>query len=256
MRAEGVGTVTRREASTDRRRSRRVRRGGCGPEDEAQRGESEDSVEDDGLVEFDDERCRRSLPSCTRADAPEEIAEEARPEVSTPSQRVRRNGTKRRRHQVTATEQKTAAKIARPAPTFDKKPQLPGSVSNRDQRHAWSAGLRGRCCVSSSARYSSGDAGTALFPRPHIPTETKPADDGWKSFRVQLQSGWFLAVLVLLLATISFVAGMAVRRGALNAVMGDIDDVAQPKSAPAPSVAPNPSNNNSGCHRSGKAAGN
>ncbi len=51
---------------------------------------------------------------------------------------------------------------------------------------------------------------------------------------MQLQSGWFLAALVLLLATISFVAGMAVRRGALNAVMGDVDDVAQPKSAPAP----------------------
>jgi TonB family protein len=51
---------------------------------------------------------------------------------------------------------------------------------------------------------------------------------------VQLQSGWFLAALVLLLATISFVAGMAVRRGALNAVMGDVDDVLQPKSAPAP----------------------
>jgi TonB family protein len=61
------------------------------------------------------------------------------------------------------------------------------------------------------------------------------AEGGWKSFRVQLQSGWFLAALVLLLATISFVAGMAVRRGALNAMMGDVDDVVQPKSAPAPS---------------------
>jgi TonB family protein len=43
---------------------------------------------------------------------------------------------------------------------------------------------------------------------------------------------------------------MAVRRGALNAMMGDVDDVAQPKSAPAPSsgnltgnLAPNPSGN-------------
>src|SRR5580704_5053422 len=74
------------------------------------------------------------------------------------------------------------------------------------------------------------------------------ADGGWKSFRVQLQSGWFLALLVLLLATISFVAGMAVRRGALNAMMGDVDDGAQPRSVPAASAgnrAANPSGNGS-----------
>ena len=100
--------------------------------------------------------------------------------------------------------------------------------------------------------YSGGDAAASLFPKPRVRVDgaTAAADDGWKSFRVQLQSGWFLAALVLLLATISFVAGMAVRRGALNAMMGDVDDVAQPKSAPAPSsgnltgnLAPNPSGN-------------
>lgn len=54
---------------------------------------------------------------------------------------------------------------------------------------------------------------------------------------MQLQTGWFLAALVLLLALISFVAGMAVRRGALNGVMGDVDDIVQPRSAPSPTAA-------------------
>src|ERR1700733_11592995 len=99
-------------------------------------------------------------------------------------------------------------------------------------------------------RYSSGDAAASLFPKSRVPAEmaAPSADGGWKSFRVQLQSGWFLAVLVLLLATISFVAGMAVRRGALNAMMGDVDDVAQPRSVPAASagtLAADPSGNGS-----------
>jgi TonB family protein len=81
-------------------------------------------------------------------------------------------------------------------------------------------------------RNSSIDAEPTLFPRPHSQGAAK-ADDGWKSFRVQLQTGWFLAALVLLLALISFVAGMAVRRGALNGVMGDVDDIVQPRSAPS-----------------------
>src|SRR5580704_5871192 len=90
--------------------------------------------------------------------------------------------------------------------------------------------------TAAPAHYSTRDAAATLFPARRVAAEPAAADDGWKSFRVQLQSGWFLAVLVLLLATISFVAGMAVRRGTLNAVMGDGDDVVQPKSAPAPSA--------------------
>jgi TonB family protein len=58
------------------------------------------------------------------------------------------------------------------------------------------------------------------------------ADSGWKVFRIQLQTGWFLAALVLLLALISFIAGMAVRRGALNDVLGEQQDSLIPKSSP------------------------
>jgi hypothetical protein len=51
-------------------------------------------------------------------------------------------------------------------------------------------------------------------------TDDIPEETG-KDIRVHLQSGWVLGVLVALLALISFFAGMAVRRGALNRMVGD-----------------------------------
>ncbi len=78
-------------------------------------------------------------------------------------------------------------------------------------------------------------ADAPLFVRPHRPAYV-PDDDGWKSYRVKLQSGWFVAALILLLALISFVAGMAVRRGALNSVIGQTDEPAHPQSAPQPTT--------------------
>jgi TonB family protein len=64
--------------------------------------------------------------------------------------------------------------------------------------------------------------------QPDVATES-----GWKVFTVHLQTGWFLAALVLLLALISFIAGMAVRRGALNNVLGEQQDALTPKSSGA-----------------------
>jgi TonB family protein len=58
-------------------------------------------------------------------------------------------------------------------------------------------------------------------------------ESGWKVFTIQLQTGWFLAALVLLLALISFIAGMAVRRGALNGMMGEQQEMLVPRSSPA-----------------------
>jgi TonB family protein len=57
------------------------------------------------------------------------------------------------------------------------------------------------------------------------------ADDGSKDYRIHLQSGWVLALLVLLLAAVSFVSGMAVRRGALNRVLGESDGSSTKSSA-------------------------
>ena len=73
------------------------------------------------------------------------------------------------------------------------------------------------------------------LPEPVVPA-VAVAGSGWKDFRVQLQTGWFLAALVLLLALISFIAGMAVRRGALNDVLGEQQDALVPRS-PATSAA-------------------
>jgi TonB family protein len=127
-----------------------------------------------------------------------------------------------------------ARTIPPPVLTFEQKLQPPISAFTGISGSHGAPAFAVAAAPPAPARYSTGDAAATLFPGPRVAAEPAAADDGWKSFRVQLQSGWFLAALVLLLATISFVAGMAVRRGALNAVMGDGDDVVQPKSAPAP----------------------
>ena len=74
----------------------------------------------------------------------------------------------------------------------------------------------------------------AAVSEPVAPNENAAKESDWKEFRVQLHTGWFLAALVLLLALISFIAGMAVRRGALNQVLGEQQDSLIPKSSPAP----------------------
>lgn len=129
----------------------------------------------------------------------------------------------------TAAPQHAAAEVAAPMPA--KTDELPVSVFNgiSGTHGAPSLGL------SSSARIAPGPAPVAgdapLFVRPHRAAQV-PADDDSKSYRVKLQSGWFLAALVFLLALISFIAGMAVRRGALNSVIGQHDEPAHPQSAP------------------------
>jgi len=143
-------------------------------------------------------------------------------------------------------EEARARTIPPPVLTFEQKPQAPISAFTGISGSHGAPAFAVAAAPPVPARYSAGDAAATLFPGPRVAAEPAAADDGWKSFRVQLQSGWFLAALVLLLATISFVAGMAVRRGALNAVMGDGDDVVQPKSAPAPpagNLAGNPTGN-------------
>jgi TonB family protein len=213
-------------------------------QDDERNSEFEEPVEEEEPLEFADE------PGELRAETPVELAAEvAEEEDEEPAVKIEASSPRVQEPRATAPANRKGEdrgqKIASPALTFEKKPQFPGApltaISGTHGAPAFAAAPS-----ATALRYSSGDAETALFPRPQGPSEAKPADDGWKSFRVQLQSGWFLALLVLLLATISFVAGMAVRRGALNAVMGDIDEVAQPKSSPALSLVPNPSNNNSG----------
>jgi TonB family protein len=150
-------------------------------------------------------------------------------------------------------EEDRAPTIAPSALTYEKKPQTPNPPYTPISGTHGAPAFAVAAAPPAPARYVTSEAGTPLFPQPRVAAEPAAADTGWKSFRVQLQSGWFLAALVLLLATISFIAGMAVRRGALNGMMGDADDVVQPKSAPGLSSgnptgnpAPNPSGNGSG----------
>jgi TonB family protein len=154
---------------------------------------------------------------------------------------------------ATSKEEDCAQEIVPPAAlveAFDKKPQIPMAPYTPISGTHGAPAFAAIAVPPAPAHYYGGDAAASLFPKPRVSVGGAAAstDGGWKSFRVQLQSGWFLAALVLLLATISFVAGMAVRRGALNVVMGDVDDVLQPKSAPAPSagnLAANPYGNGS-----------
>jgi TonB family protein len=215
-----------------------------GAQSEEQISEVEEPVEDDlEPVEFDeesvpfDEEAAEELGDASRV-SPAEVAQAAAlllgassgvTEKSSPSAPIIRKDEDR------------APKIAPPGAGFEQKPQIPippyTPISGTHGAPAFAVAA----APPAPARYSGGDAAASLFPKPRVSVEgaaaSAPADDGWKSFRVQLQSGWFLAALVLLLATISFVAGMAVRRGALNGVMGDVDDAAQPRSAPSASAA-------------------
>ncbi len=80
-----------------------------------------------------------------------------------------------------------------------------------------------------SRTFNSAAVATTSMPPLELPrpvfgsgyrTDDIPEETG-KDIRVHLQSGWVLGVLVALLALISFFAGMAVRRGALNRMVGD-----------------------------------
>ncbi len=207
---------------------------------------------DEEAVEFDEEAADE--PAEALEEEPLEVAEDAAVTMEAPS-RV----TKEPVAPAVAArkEEDRAPTIAPPALTYEKKPQSPNSPYTPISGTHGAPAFAAAAAPPAPVRYVTSEAATPLFPQPRVSAEPAGADTGWKSFRVQLQSGWFLAVLVLLLATISFIAGMAVRRGALNRMMGDADDVVQPKSAPGPSSgnlsgnltgnpAPNPSANGSG----------
>src|SRR5271168_354758 len=228
-------TVASAEAAAGRE-DRAVEAEELAAEDEEELSEIEAPVaDDDELTEFDEESADEP------ADEPEEEPEEEPAEVAEDTAVAMEASPRVVREPVAPAavahkEEDRARTIAPPILTFDKKPQAPiyalTGISGTHGAPAFAVAA----APPAPARYSTGDAAASLFPKPHATAAPAAADDGWKSFRVQLQSGWFLAALVLLLATISFVAGMAVRRGALNAMMGDADDVVQPKSSPASST--------------------
>jgi outer membrane biosynthesis protein TonB len=81
-----------------------------------------------------------------------------------------------------------------------------------------------------------------VFGSSYQTSQEIPEETG-KDIRVHLQSGWVLGVLLVLLALISFFSGMAVRRGALNRMVGDNEQGgARTSSALTPSAAPTTQN--------------
>ncbi len=113
-----------------------------------------------------------------------------------------------------------------PVVPFERRPQAP--FSSMSAIFGASRGVQ-NLAIAPAIAHTIPQALAAESPPP-----VSDAPSNWKVFRVQLQTGWFLAALILLLALISFIAGMAVRRGVLNGVMGEQEDVLAPKSAPPP----------------------
>ena len=170
-------------------------------------------------------------------DAPEEAPEEIADEIEAA---VQAGATEREmppmRIPDSPREHPAAALFEKPAPIAAQTPELPVSTFNgiSGTHGALSMGFPSPPHIAPGPSTIGGEA--PLFVRAHRPSSQVPDDDSRTSYRVKLQSGWFVAVLVLLLALISFVAGMAVRRGALNSVIGQTDDPAHPQSAPPPTT--------------------
>src|SRR5580698_4170175 len=118
-----------------------------------------------------------------------------------------------------------------PVVPFERRPNMPFSSMN-----ALAGGARGAQNLAIAPALLH-DVQKPFVESYVAPQEPAP-ESGWKVFTIQLQTGWFLAALVLLLALISFIAGMAVRRGALNGVMGEQQDSLVPRSAPAAGAIP------------------
>src|ERR1700678_2740137 len=116
-----------------------------------------------------------------------------------------------------------------PVVPFERRPNMPFS-----SMHALAGGTR------SAQNLAIAPALLHDVQKPFVESYVAPQEpapqSGWKVFTIQLQTGWFLAALVLLLALISFIAGMAVRRGALNGVMGEQQDSLVPQNGPATSA--------------------
>lgn len=133
------------------------------------------------------------------------------------------------------------ARIPEPQPRFFEAPvettattpsEIPASASHQTNqlRSVSSAALPSS--ASTAMRDFPTTPKTPLFVPPHILSQ-KPDDDPWKSFRVQTYGGWFVATIFILAAAISFVAGMAVRRGTLDEVTNRFGPPVPPTTAPA-----------------------
>lgn len=195
---------------------------------------SENMVEELAVLD-PDAVAEDDFASADAAAEPEEMLEAKPPAVNTPPP-IAAPAAEREAPRIQTPEVRKAAPeravIESVPPVTASAEALPVSVFNGISGTHGAPSL----ALSSSARITPRPAPVAgdapLFVRPHRAAQAS-ADDDSQSYRVKLQSGWFLAALVFLLALISFIAGMAVRRGALNSVIGQPDEPVHPQSAPS-----------------------
>lgn len=202
------------------------------PEDEP--AVNSEEIVEELAVRDSEEVADDDFASPDAAEEPEEIAEARPAAVKTPAP-IAATAPAREAPRMQAPEVRNAppeSTVTEEAPPVAASPEAFGvSVFNgiSGTHGAPSLGLSSSARITPRSAPVAGDA--PLFVRPHRATQA-PADDDSQSYRVKLQSGWFLAALVFLLALISFIAGMAVRRGALNSVTGQPDEPVHPQSAP------------------------
>jgi TonB family protein len=174
------------------------------------------------------------------AEAEEEVEEEAEVErlalqdakAGAEPKAIREPGTKPEikdgdeREEESENEDELIQAFGPPVVPFERRPNMPFTSMN-----ALAGGARSaqNLAIAPSLLH---DVRTP-FVESAVAAQEPAHESGWKVFTIQLQTGWFLAALVLLLALISFIAGMAVRRGALNGVMGEQQDMLVPRSSPA-----------------------
>jgi TonB family protein len=214
-------------------------------EEEIQEFESEAAISEEiAATENDIEALEAEQPGLTDgADTDEdseteteiEIRSDAPADENSDEEAESESEAKRETEKETEPEPETEDELIRafgpPVVPFERRPHAPFSAMN---------------ALSGAARASQNLAIAPPFPReiqkPVAPVKIAALPEsasgvGWKDFRVQLQTGWFLAALVLLFALISFIAGMAVRRGALNGVLGEQEESLSPKGQPIPGTA-------------------
>jgi len=122
-----------------------------------------------------------------------------------------------------------------PVPAATKQPEFQSPANARINEPHSATGASRPGSASTALRDFPIAAETPLFVKPHILSPMP--EDGWKSFRVQTHGGWFVASILVLATAISFVAGMALRRGTL-------DELTPPPTLPVQTVPTQSSNQN------------
>jgi TonB family protein len=154
------------------------------------------------------------------------VAEPSETEEKSDAEKEPAAGDKPKTEDEPTTEDKLIDTFGPPVVPFERRPQAPFLPMS-----AVSGASRGAQNLAIAPPMTHQFA--QPFAEQFVQPVSAPTPDS-QGIRVQLQTGWFLAALVLLLALISFIAGMAVRRGALNGVLGEPEDLVVPKSTPAP----------------------